>query len=219
MIIVVAAVEIGRHHRDEVAAVLLAIGLAQLDGGDLGDGIPLVGRLQRAAEQRVLGHRLRRQPRINAGRAERQQLLDAGLVRAADDIERDRQIDGDEIGGKSVVGMNAADQSGGQESRIRPHLRQPVLGGRLIGQVERAPLGDQDLRAFIGQPAHNRRAHHAVMAGDINALAGKIEQRGRGQRFSLNCATVRVSYKAARAIWLDIFRRSKPPRAPATDCR
>jgi hypothetical protein len=49
------------------------------------------------------------------------------------------------------------------------------------------------------------------MAGDINALAGKIEQRGRGQRFSLNCATVRVSYKAARSIWLDIFRRSKRP--------
>ena len=65
--IVARPVEIGRHGRDEVAAVLAAIGLRQLDAGDLGDGVPLVGRLQRAGEQRVLGDRLRRELRIDAG--------------------------------------------------------------------------------------------------------------------------------------------------------
>ena len=78
--VVAGAVEIGRHRRDEVAAVLPAIGLAQLDAGDLGDRVPLVGRLERAGQQRVLGDRLRRELRIDAGRAEEQQLLDAGRV-------------------------------------------------------------------------------------------------------------------------------------------
>ena len=58
--------------------MLAAIGLAQLDAGDLGDGIPLVGRLQRPGQQRVFVHRLRRKFGIDAGRAEEQQLLDAG---------------------------------------------------------------------------------------------------------------------------------------------
>ena len=74
--IVAGAVEIGRHRRDEVAAILPAIGLAQLDAGDLGDRVPLVGGLERAGEQRVLADRLRRKLRIDAGRAEKQQLLD-----------------------------------------------------------------------------------------------------------------------------------------------
>ena len=54
MIIVAGAVEIGRHHADEVGAVLAAIGLGQLDAGDLGDRIGLVGRLQRPGQQRIL---------------------------------------------------------------------------------------------------------------------------------------------------------------------
>ena len=66
MVIVVGAVEIGRHHRNKVAAVLLAVGFAELDGGDLGEGVALVGRLERPGEQRVFGYRLRRQPRIDA---------------------------------------------------------------------------------------------------------------------------------------------------------
>jgi hypothetical protein len=90
VIIVAGAVEIGRHHRDEIGAVLLAVGLAQLDGGDLGDGVPFVGRLERAGQQRLLRHRLRRELRIDAGGTERQQLLDAAPERTTDDIQRDR---------------------------------------------------------------------------------------------------------------------------------
>ena len=39
--------------------MLAMIGLAQLDPGDLGDGVPLVGRLQRPGEQGVFRDRLR----------------------------------------------------------------------------------------------------------------------------------------------------------------
>ena len=75
--IVAGTVEVGRHRRDEIGAVLPAIGLAQLDPGDLGDRVPFVRRLQRAGQQRVFGDRLRRELRVDAGRAEEQQLLDA----------------------------------------------------------------------------------------------------------------------------------------------
>ena len=57
--VVVRPVQVGRHRRDEVAAVLRAVGLAQLDARDLRDRVRLVGRLERAGEQCVLGHRLR----------------------------------------------------------------------------------------------------------------------------------------------------------------
>ncbi len=50
--IVTRAVKVGRHDGDEVAAILPAVGLTELDAGDLGDGIPLVGRLQSTREQR-----------------------------------------------------------------------------------------------------------------------------------------------------------------------
>ena len=46
--VVVRAVEVRRHRGDEVAAVLLAVGLAQLDAGDLRDRVRLVRRLERA---------------------------------------------------------------------------------------------------------------------------------------------------------------------------
>src|SRR5256885_5467381 len=43
-----------------IGSKLFAIRLAELDPGDFGDGIPFVGRLQRAGEQVFLFERLRR---------------------------------------------------------------------------------------------------------------------------------------------------------------
>ncbi len=44
--IVAGAVEIGRHERDGVKAVLLAVRFAGFNAGDFGDGVPLVGGLE-----------------------------------------------------------------------------------------------------------------------------------------------------------------------------
>ena len=106
---VVEPVKIRRHHRDEIASMLFAVSLAELDGGDFCNGIPLICRLQRAGEQRFFRHRLRRKFWIDAGGAEREQLFDANPMRAADNIERNCQIVGDKIGWVSIVGVNAAD--------------------------------------------------------------------------------------------------------------
>ncbi|MNY13324.1 hypothetical protein D3C86_1464550 [compost metagenome] len=52
--VVVGPVEVGGHGRDEAGAVLLVVGLAELDACDLGDGVPLVSRLQGSREQVLL---------------------------------------------------------------------------------------------------------------------------------------------------------------------
>ena len=67
MIIVARPVEIGRHHRDEVGAELPPVGLGKLDARDLRHGVPFVRRLERARQQKILRHRLRRVARENAG--------------------------------------------------------------------------------------------------------------------------------------------------------
>jgi hypothetical protein len=55
----VGAVEIGRHHRDEIAAMLPAVGLAEFEAGDLGDGTQLVGWLEWAGQEAAHRYRLR----------------------------------------------------------------------------------------------------------------------------------------------------------------
>jgi hypothetical protein len=71
VIIVAGTIEIARHRGDEIGAVLAAIGLRHFQAGDLGDGVPLVGRLERAGEQRIFDDGLRRQPGIDARRPEK----------------------------------------------------------------------------------------------------------------------------------------------------
>jgi hypothetical protein len=75
VVVVAGAVEVGGHGAVVEQAVLGAVVLAELEAGDLGDGVGFVGGLERAGEQAVLGHRLGRQLRVDAGRAEEQ---DAG---------------------------------------------------------------------------------------------------------------------------------------------
>lgn len=183
--IVARAIEIGRHDGDEVAAVLPAVGLAQLDAGDLGDGVPLVGRLQRAGEQRRLGNRLRRQARIDARGTEQHQLLDAGAARGLHDVRLDHQIVVDELGRPRVVGVDAADPRRRQEHRLRPGLAQPAFELLGIAQVHRLARGRHDLAALAFEAAHQRAADQPAMAGDPNPL---IAQRvGRVGHNALPC--------------------------------
>jgi hypothetical protein len=59
--------------------MLAAIGLAQLDSSDLGDRIPLVGRLEGAGEKIFLLEGLGGELGIDAGTPEEEQFLDARL--------------------------------------------------------------------------------------------------------------------------------------------
>ena len=83
------AIQIGRHEADATKAVLLAIGLHQLDAGNLGNRIPLVRRLERPGEQTLFLHRLRRVLGVDTRRPEKRELGDTVLVRAHDDVRLD----------------------------------------------------------------------------------------------------------------------------------
>ena len=74
--------------------------------------------------------------------------------------------------------MNTTDPSGGEKYRLRLMVGKPAFGGALIGQIEHLVLGDQNLAAFAGEPARDRRAHHAVMTGDVDPSASEFEQCG-----------------------------------------
>lgn len=74
VVVVTRAIQIGRHNTAVVAPVLAVVALAELDTCNLGDGIGLVGRLQRAGEQGILRHGLRCEREVDAAAAQKQQL-------------------------------------------------------------------------------------------------------------------------------------------------
>lgn len=74
MEVVVGAVEIRRHGGDRVEGMLDAERLAHFDAGDLGDGVPFVGRLERGGEEGGFGDRLRGEFGVDAGGSEEEEL-------------------------------------------------------------------------------------------------------------------------------------------------
>ncbi len=72
--VVAGPVQVGRHH--EIASNPIPVRYAwhSFRPGNLGDGIPLVGRLQRPGQQAFLPDGLRSEPGIDAARSEKQEL-------------------------------------------------------------------------------------------------------------------------------------------------
>jgi hypothetical protein len=167
------AVEIGRHGGNEVAAILPAIGFAELDARDLRDRIGRVGRLQRSGEQRLLADRLIGEFGIDAGRTEEQQLFDAGDMGGMDDIRLQDQVLIQEVGGISLVGKDAAHLRSRKEDRVRPVLLHPGFHVRLSRQVEFAVRRGQDFAILRDEPTHQCRPDHAPMSGDEDAFSGE----------------------------------------------
>lgn len=129
-------VQIGGHPRNCIPIVLNPIRLAHLDPGDLGNGVPLVRGLERARQQCVLRDGLRSEFGVNAGGAEEQELLDSESVGGVDDVGLDLEIDGDEIRRVGVVGVNAADFSGGEDHESGFLGGEEGLDVGLAGEVE-----------------------------------------------------------------------------------
>ena len=98
-------------------------------------------------QQRLFLDRLRRKFRIDAGRAEKHQAVDAGEVRGMNDIGLDCQIVVNEIGGEGVVGIDAADLGGGKDDGVRTILLEPDFDANLIAQIDDATVGLEHLVA------------------------------------------------------------------------
>ena len=175
VIVVAPAIEVGRHRRDAVHPVLAAIGLAQLDPGDLGDRVPLVGRLQRPGEQRFLGDRLGSELGVDARRAEEQQLGHPRAACAFDHIRLDHQVVIKELGRIRVVGMDPTDPRRGDDRQVRALGLKPREHRALIAQVERVSARTNDVARFCGKTAHHRATDHAAVARDPDLLVGEVE--------------------------------------------
>ena len=66
MVVVTGAVQVGWHDAMVIGAILAVVAFANLDAGDLGDGIRLVRWLQWAGEQGGLAHGLGDRFGVNA---------------------------------------------------------------------------------------------------------------------------------------------------------
>src|SRR4051812_39785141 len=85
LVIVVRAVEVGGHDTDESRTALAVAAFAELDAGNLGDGVGFVGLFERAGEQVFLLDRLGAVARVDATGAEKAEILYAGLEGAVDE--------------------------------------------------------------------------------------------------------------------------------------
>ena len=152
-------------------AILAPVGLAHLDPGDLGHGIPLVRRFERAAEEILLLQRLRGEAWIDAARAQEQELLRSVPVGGVDDVRLDLQVLTKEICRVRIVRQNAS-HFGRSEKYIAWAVRgEERVDVRLIRQIELAMPGkEQAAEAALNELPRNGAADEAGMACDQNRV-------------------------------------------------
>jgi hypothetical protein len=175
--IVAGPVQVGWHRRNEIAAVLLAIGLALHQAGDLGDGVPLVGRLQWPAQQRGFADRLRRHARIDARRSQKQQLANAEFMGTVDDVGLHGEVVVEKVCRTAGVGVDAADPRRSEDDDVRLRLVHPGLDFGLLTQIEPVATDGDEFAVLARQPAHQRRPHHAAMAGNPDSASFDAERQ------------------------------------------
>jgi hypothetical protein len=186
IVVVARTVEVGGHGGDEVAAVLAPVGLAELDAGNLGDGVPLVGRLEGAAQQELLLQRLGGHPRVDAGAAEEQQLAHPMPPGRIDDVVLDGQVAEEELAREVVVGLDAADLGRRKEHRLGPLGREERVDGTGIAEVQLAgaPADEVPVSAPL-QAAPDGAAGQAMVSRDVDL--GVLGEGHRGHRPGPEC--------------------------------
>ena len=182
--VVARAVEVGRHQGDAFRPVLAGEAAAQLDAGDLGDGVGAVGLLERAGEEVLLLERLRRQPGIDAGAAQEDEPLGTRAERLVDDVHLDGQVLLDEFVGVLPVRQDAAHAGGGQDHGLAAGAGpEEVSRLALVGQVELGLAAGEDVLVAAGlERAHDRASHQAGVARHIDGrgVHGSYSTAARG---------------------------------------
>lgn len=217
VVVVARSVQIGRHHSQILRAVLAVVAPAHFDAGDLGQRVRAVGRLQRAGQQAVLAHRLRRHLRVDAARPEEHQPRHTVLPRAVDHIGLDHQVVADELRRVAVVGDDAADLGSGEEHILRLVFGKEGVGRGGVGQIEFGVRPLEDVRiAFRLEIADDGRADQTAVAGYVDArvlVHGRVrpltrDSRRPGSRPSSParrawrwCSRIRPSPSPAPAAW------------------
>ncbi len=118
VVVVAGAVEVGGHERVVHDSVLLAVVFAELETGDLGDGVGFVGEFELGGEQGVFFEGLGRKLGVDAGGTEEEESGYAGLVGGVDSVAGDDEVLVAEVGGVCIVGVDTADLGGGHDHDV-----------------------------------------------------------------------------------------------------
>ena len=167
--IVVDAVEIGGHDRDEAGPVLAVVGPAHLDPGDLGHGVGGIGGLQGTGQEVGLFHGLGAVPGVDAGASEKKKPPDPEAVARMDQVGLDGQVLVDEFRREGVIGVNPPHLGRRQEDVFRPLFPEKGLDGVLAREVKLF-AGPPDDIAVSGRskPAADGLSHQPPMARHID---------------------------------------------------
>ena len=136
MEVVIRSVQIGRHDGDIIGAVLQVETFTHFQSRNLCDGIRFVGIFQRGGEESLFLHRLGSFPRIDAGAAQKQELLHSMPKAFANDVLLNLQIFVDEVGTVLQVCHDASHMGRGQYHGIRPFFVKETLNGYSIQQIQ-----------------------------------------------------------------------------------
>ena len=149
--------------------VLLTVGAAQPDPGDLGDRVRIVGRFERAAEKVFLADRLRTVTRVDARAPKVEQPPHVRRPARVDDRGVNHQVVVDEFRRARAVGEDTADRAGHEEDVLGAVRLEPCVHCRLIAKVHLLPRGEEDAgEALRLEPPHQRRSNQPAMSSDEN---------------------------------------------------
>ena len=136
---------------------------------------------------------------VDAGRAEVEELGDAGAVGGVDDVAGDGEVVVEEVGWVGVVGVDAADAGGGEDHHCGPVLVEEGVGGGLVEEVEFGVGAGEDVGEAFGLEASvDGAADEAGVAGEVE---GGISVEARHGAQSLAMPRGVTSWPASRRVF------------------
>ena len=169
MVVVIGTIEIRRHHGDIVRAVLsIQIGTV-FQSRNLRKSIRLIRLLKCRGQQAILLHRLRRETRIDTGRAKELQLFAVISPCGMNDVHLQHHILVHKICRSLGVRLNPADLCSSQK-----HIRRLLLGKKCLNYILptkiqlRVGTRHNTCIALTFQLTANRRADHPAMPCHID---------------------------------------------------
>src|SRR5262249_5314708 len=169
--IVIRSVQIGGHGTDKIGSELARIRLAEFNSRDLCHRIRLVGWLERSAQQCAFRNRLRRELRVNARAAEKQQLARFVLEGGTNDIVLDLEVLDQELNRLITVGLDSPHPRS-RENNDRWFLSsEKILDCRPVRQVQLAASASEDVfKTVARQLADDRASHQSAVTGHKNPV-------------------------------------------------
>ena len=171
--IVMRPVEIGGHGGEEILSVFAGVGLAELDAGDLGDGVGVVGGLERAGEEGVFADGLGGELGVDTGTAEEEELGAAEVGGGFDEVVLEGEIFEEEFDGLFGIRHDAAHARGGVDDKFGAFFFKKGADCGAVEEVEFGAGAGEDLgEALAGEGADDGAANHAAVAGDEDFRVG-----------------------------------------------